>query len=59
VVEGPIGIIKEVLKFRRWTVAGLDNVRTQWALVCIAFNLRKLLTPWRAGRLMFRSVGTA
>jgi transposase len=51
IVEGPIGIIKAILDFRRWTVAGLENVRTQWALVCTGFNLRKLYRVWRGGRL--------
>lgn len=51
IVEGPIGIIKAILEFRRWTVAGLENVRTQWALVCTGFNLRKLYRVWLAGRL--------
>ena len=52
IVEGPIGIVKQVLEFRRWTVAGLENVRAQWTWVCAAFNLRKLYALWRHGRLV-------
>lgn len=51
IVEGPIGILKAILDFWRWSVAGLENVRTQWALVCTGFNLRKLHRSWATGRL--------
>jgi hypothetical protein len=37
--------------FRRWTVAGLVNVRAQWDWVCTAYNLRVLYAHWRTGRL--------
>jgi transposase len=37
IVEPSYGFIKEVLGFRRFTVAGLDQVRVQWALICTAF----------------------
>lgn len=50
IVEGPIGIIKEILGFRRFTVWRIEAVRTQWAIVCTAFNLRKLVDQWKAGR---------
>jgi len=42
IVELPFGHIKEHMGFRRWTVRGSNNVRTQWSLVCTALNLRKL-----------------
>ena len=47
IVEPVFGILKQVEGFRRWTVRGLENVRTQWALLCTAYNLKKL---WKAGR---------
>jgi hypothetical protein len=47
IVEPVFGILKQVDGFRRWTVRGLENVRTHWALVCIAYNLKKL---WKAAR---------
>jgi len=47
IVEPVFGILKQVEGFRRWTVRGLENVRTQWALVCTAYNLKKLCKAWR------------
>jgi len=52
IVEAPYGVIKEVMGFRRFTVAGLAQVRVQWSLICAAFNLRKLYCHWREGRLV-------
>ena len=36
--------------FRRWTVGGLEGVKTQWALLCATLNLRVLYRRWQAGR---------
>jgi len=47
IVEPVFGILKQVEGFRRWTVRGLENVRTQWALVCTAYNLKKLCKAWK------------
>lgn len=52
IVESVFGIIKQVMGFRRWTVRGLEKVQTQWALVCTAYNLRKLYGAWRSGKLV-------
>ena len=49
IVEPPFGTIKEGMSFRRFTVHNLDPVRMQWALVCFAFNLRKLYRSWSEG----------
>jgi transposase len=49
-IEPVFATIKQAMGFRRWTVRGLDNVRTQWALLCTAHNLRKLYQHWLAGR---------
>jgi hypothetical protein len=43
-VEAPIGQIKEAMGFRRFLLRGLESVRGEWALVCMAHNLLKL---WR------------
>jgi transposase len=42
IVEPVFGIIKECMHFRRFTLHGLDNVKAQWSLVCLAYNLRKI-----------------
>jgi hypothetical protein len=41
--------IKQQEGFRRWTVWGLEAVRTPWSLVCATLNLRILHRRWRAG----------
>ncbi len=46
IVEPVFGIIKQARGFRRWTVRGLENVQTQWSLVCSAFNLKKMSELW-------------
>jgi len=52
IVEHVFGQIKEHQAFRRFSVRGLENVRTQWALMCAAFNLRKLYRQWASGTLV-------
>ena len=43
-VEPVIGIIKAVLGFRQFSLRGLDPASCEWALVCLAFNLKRLHT---------------
>lgn len=43
-VEPVIGIIKEVLGFRQFSLRGLIPVAGEWNLVCIAFNLKRMHT---------------
>ncbi len=50
IIEPRFAQIKQHDGFRRWTVWGLENVRTQWALLCTTLNLRVLYARWRAGR---------
>jgi transposase len=40
-VEPVIGMIKEVLGFRQFSLRGLDAVRGEWGLVCLAFDLKR------------------
>ena len=40
--EAPNGWIKEVLGFRRFGLRGLDKVRGEWDLVCLALNIKRL-----------------
>lgn len=49
-IEPVFATIKQAMRFRRWTVRGLDNVRTQWALLCTAHNLKKLYQHWAESR---------
>jgi transposase len=41
-VEPVIGVIKEVLGFRQFSLRGLAAVAAEWCLVCLAFNLKRL-----------------
>ncbi|GAC1399839.1 MAG: hypothetical protein NVSMB65_17770 [Chloroflexota bacterium] len=41
-VEPVIGIIKEVLGFRQFSLRGVDAAAGEWCLVCLAFNLKRL-----------------
>jgi len=49
-IEPVFAGIKQAMGFRRWTVRGLDNVRAQWALLCTAYNLKKLYQHWAKSR---------
>ena len=39
----------EELGFRRFTVNGLEGVRTQWSLLCTVLNLKKMYRWWMEG----------
>jgi transposase len=41
-VEPVIGIIKEVLGFRQFSLRGLAAAAGEWCLVCLAYNLKRL-----------------
>jgi transposase len=40
-VEPVIGLLKEVLGFRQFSLRGLCAVAGEWCLVCLAFNLKR------------------
>ena len=42
-IEGVFGVIKSCFGIRRFSRRGLDKVRTDWAWICTAYNLKKLL----------------
>jgi hypothetical protein len=48
-VEPVIGIIKEVLGFRQFSLRGLGAAAGEWVLVCLAFNLKRLHVLMAAG----------
>jgi len=41
-VEPAIGIIKQVMRFRQFSVRGVNRVKGEWGLVCLAFNIKRL-----------------
>ncbi len=41
-VETVFGIIKHVQGFRQFLLRGLDSVQSEWALVCIGWNLKRM-----------------
>jgi transposase len=41
-VEPVIGIIKSVMKFRQFLLRGVDQVRGEWDLVCLAYNVKRM-----------------
>ena len=41
-VEPVFGIIKEVLGFRRFSLRGTENIDSEWGLVCLAYNLKRM-----------------
>lgn len=41
-VEPVIGVIKEAIGFRQFSLRGLQKADGEWCLVCLAFNLRRL-----------------
>jgi transposase len=43
-VEPVIGIIKEVMGFRQFSLRGLAAAAGEWCLVCLAYNLKRLHT---------------
>jgi transposase len=43
-VEPVIGIIKEILGFRQFSLRGEQAAAGEWCLVCVAFNLKRLHT---------------
>jgi transposase len=50
-VEPVIGIIKEVIGFRQFSLRGLANAAGEWCLVCLAFNLKRIHTLFLAHSL--------
>jgi hypothetical protein len=51
-VEPVIGIIKEVLGFRQFSLRSLRAATGEWCLVCLAFNLKRMHTLYLAKGLL-------
>ena len=43
-VEPVFGIIKNVMGFRQFLLRGLEKVRSEWRLVCLAYNVKRLFS---------------
>ena len=41
-IEPVFGIIKSVMRFRRFSLRGLKKVTGEWTLICLAWNLKRL-----------------
>lgn len=41
-IEPVFGIIKSVMGFRQFSLRGLDKVRGEWRLVCLAWNFTRM-----------------
>jgi DDE family transposase len=41
-VEPVLGIIKDILGLRQFSLRGLQAAGGEWCLVCMAFNLKRL-----------------
>ncbi|MBC7686315.1 MAG: transposase [Bdellovibrionales bacterium] len=41
-IEPVFGIIKSVMGFRQFSLRGLEKVRGEWTLVCLAWNLKRM-----------------
>ena len=55
-VEPVFGIIKEVLGFRRFSMRGKGKAETEWCLVCLSYNLKKIFTLSEGCASKYRSV---
>jgi hypothetical protein len=51
-VEPVIGIIKEILGSRQFSLRGLWAAAGEWCLVCLAFNLKRMHTLYLAKGLI-------
>ncbi len=43
-VETVFGYIKRLLRFRRLSLRGLAGARAEWSLVCLVYNVRRLMS---------------
>jgi hypothetical protein len=56
IVEPVFGVLKETLGFRQWSLRGLRKVRGEFALVVMAYDIRKI---WGKLRTRGQKVGEA
>ncbi|CAL4868139.1 hypothetical protein MMA231_02413 [Asticcacaulis sp. MM231] len=41
-LEPVFGIIKSVLKFRQFSLRGLQKVKSEWKLIALAYNCKRM-----------------
>ena len=58
-IEPVFGIFKEQLRARRFLLRGLANVKAEWTVLAIAYNLRTLWKAWRTRACLSTQVSTA
>ena len=46
-VEPVIGVIKEIMGFRQFSLRGLEAAEGEWCLVCLAYNIKRMHTIQR------------
>jgi len=51
-VETVFGQIKRLMRFRRFSLRGLLGACAEWSLVCVVYNIRRLMTLTRCKREM-------
>ncbi len=54
IVEPLLGRIKNVLGFTRFSVRGIESVKTQWSFICAAHNIKTMYALWREGKVKLR-----
>ena len=47
-VEPVFGIIKSVLGFRQFSLRGLQKVKSEWTLLALAYNCKRMATLKKA-----------
>ena len=51
-VETVFGHVKRLMRFRRFSLRGLLGACAEWSLVCVVYNIRRLMTLTRCRREM-------
>jgi hypothetical protein len=58
-VEPVFGIIKEVMGFRQFSLRGKEKVETEWMLVCLSYNMKRMFNLMKAKEIQTRAMARA